>query len=54
MADDVDEALEESFPASDPPENTPETGIRIVVDESANDDQNAEPAKPIEQDSSRS
>ena len=27
--DDVDETLEETFPASDAPANTPETGIRI-------------------------
>ena len=26
--DDLDEILEETFPASDPPANTPETGIR--------------------------
>ena len=26
---DVDETLEETFPASDAPANTPETGIRI-------------------------
>jgi hypothetical protein len=28
---DVDEALEETFPASDPPANTVETGIRIDI-----------------------
>jgi hypothetical protein len=27
--DDVDETLEETFPASDAPANTPETGIQI-------------------------
>jgi hypothetical protein len=27
--DDLDETLEETFPASDAPANTPETGIRI-------------------------
>jgi hypothetical protein len=53
MADDVDEALEETFPASDPPANTPETGIRING-EAADDESNAEPAKPAEQDSSQS
>ena len=29
MVDDVDEALEETFPASDPPANTVETGIGV-------------------------
>ena len=28
----VDEALEETFPASDPPANTVETGIRVEVE----------------------
>ena len=27
--DDLDETIEETFPASDAPANTPETGIRI-------------------------
>jgi len=29
MTDDLDETLEESFPASDAPANTPETGIGV-------------------------
>ena len=29
MPDDLDETLEETFPASDAPGNTPETGIMI-------------------------
>ena len=29
VADDLDETIEQTFPASDAPGNTPETGIRI-------------------------
>ena len=29
MPDDLDETIEETFPASDAPGNTPETGIQI-------------------------
>ena len=29
MDDDIDETLEQTFPASDPPANTPETGILL-------------------------
>jgi len=35
MVDDVDEALEETFPASDAPANTPETGIGVNGDHDA-------------------
>jgi len=31
--DDLDETIEESFPASDAPANTPETGISIAPEE---------------------
>ena len=53
MVDDVDEALEETFPASDPPANTVETGIGVNGGPPADDESNAEPAKPEAQDSSR-
>jgi hypothetical protein len=32
MADDLDETIEASFPASDAPGNTPETGIGVNGD----------------------
>jgi hypothetical protein len=32
MGDDLDETIEESFPASDAPANTPETGIGVNGD----------------------
>jgi hypothetical protein len=35
--DDLDETLEETFPASDAPANTPETGIRIDPTTDEND-----------------
>ena len=33
MTDKLDETIEESFPASDAPANTPETGIGIAPEE---------------------
>jgi hypothetical protein len=41
--DEVDETLEETFPASDAPANTPETGIRI--DPTAEADESETPKK---------
>ena len=35
MSDDLDETIEESFPASDAPANTPETGIGVNGDHDA-------------------
>jgi|tagenome__1003787_1003787.scaffolds.fasta_scaffold11904504_1 hypothetical protein len=32
MTDDLDDTIEASFPASDPPANTPETGIGVNGD----------------------
>jgi len=49
MVDDVDEALEETFPASDPPANTVETGIGVNGGPPSGDESTAEPAKPDEQ-----
>jgi hypothetical protein len=37
--DDLDETIEESFPASDAPANTPETGIGIVPEDGDEDDE---------------
>ena len=37
--DDIDEALEETFPASDPPANTVETGIAIYDNEGDEDNE---------------
>jgi hypothetical protein len=41
----VDEAIDESFPASDPPSNTVETGVRIETDVPARDDEPASPPR---------
>jgi hypothetical protein len=50
MADDLDETIEESFPASDAPANTPETGIGVdgssADDAAAGDTDDKNGAKP--------
>jgi hypothetical protein len=43
--DDIDEALEETFPASDPPANTVETGIGAPADEDG--DEGKQPPPPL-------
>jgi len=46
QADDaLDETLEETFPASDAPANTPETGISLPLEDIA-DDSDLPPAVP--------
>ncbi len=47
MVDDLDETIEESFPASDPPANTPETGIGVNGDHEvpADEPEDDEPIK---------
>ena len=39
--DPLDETIEESFPASDAPANTPETGIGIVPADDEDEDEDA-------------
>jgi len=50
MPDDVDEALEETFPASDPPANTVETGVGVDGSSGEDDEPNAKPAQPAKPD----
>jgi hypothetical protein len=53
VGDDLDETIEETFPASDAPANTPETGIRIepaadaeLPDATKKDESGPEPLPP--------
>jgi hypothetical protein len=53
VGDDLDETIEETFPASDAPANTPETGIRIdptadvdLPDATKKDESGSEPPPP--------
>jgi hypothetical protein len=46
MTDDLDETIEESFPASDAPANTPETGIGVNGDHDTESVENADAPAP--------
>ena len=50
MPDDLDETIEETFPASDAPANTPETGILIdpAADVSPPDPPKQDETPPVE------
>jgi len=41
-ADNLDETIEESFPASDAPANTPETGIGVAPEDEGDEDEEVE------------
>jgi hypothetical protein len=45
MTDDLDETIEESFPASDAPANTPETGIGVNGDHEIAESDQTPPAQ---------
>jgi hypothetical protein len=54
VRDNLDETIEETFPASDAPANTPETGIRIepaadaeLPDATKQDENGPEPPPPM-------
>jgi hypothetical protein len=54
VGDDLDETIEETFPASDAPANTPETGIQIepaadaeLPDATKKDESGPEPPPPM-------